>query len=42
MVELSSIWGLTVVLCGLGIYIVYSYLENRNEKNPEPDGGNAK
>ena len=32
MVELSSIWGLTVVLCGLGIYIVYSYLENRNEK----------
>ncbi len=31
-VELSSIWGLTVVLCGLGIYIVYSYLENRNEK----------
>ncbi len=31
-VELSSIWGLTVVLCGLGIYIVYSELENRNEK----------
>lgn len=31
-VELSSIWGLTVVLCGLGIYIVYSCQENRNEK----------
>ncbi|NBH32531.1 GHKL domain-containing protein [Clostridiaceae bacterium] len=31
-VELSSISGLTVILCGLGVYIVYSYLENRNEK----------
>ena len=31
-VELSSMWGLTVVLCGLGIYIGYSYLENQKEK----------
>jgi signal transduction histidine kinase len=30
--EMSSVWGLTVVICGMGIYSGYRELENQNEK----------
>ncbi|MDE7332112.1 MAG: GHKL domain-containing protein [Lachnospiraceae bacterium] len=31
-VEVSSIFGLLVVLCSLGVYVGFKYLENQNEK----------